>query len=92
MDKQIFALLIPIIALGSVGLIAFTFTPLGRALAKRLSGQAGSPELEDRVARLEADLDATRAELAESQERIDFTERALAQVKEQQRLPKGPAA
>ena len=88
MDKQILALLIPIIALGSVGLIAFSFTPIGRALAKRLSGQAGSPELEERVARLEGELDATRRELSESQERLDFAERALTQVREMQKLPR----
>lgn len=89
MDRHALALLIPIVVMGFSGLIAFSFTPLGRALAKRLGGQTGSPELEERVGQLEADLDAVRHELAESHERVDFTERALAQIKEQRQLPPG---
>jgi hypothetical protein len=91
MDRHALALLIPIIVMGFTGIIAFSFTPLGRALARRLSGQAASPELEGRVAQLEGDLDAVRHELAETQERQDFTERALAQLKERNRLPPGSA-
>ena len=90
MDRHALAILIPVIALGFTGLITFTFTPLGRALARRLGGQAASPELEERVSQLEADLEAVRHELAESHERIDFTERALAQVRDRQ-LPPGTA-
>jgi len=91
MDRHALAILIPVLALGFTGLITFSFTPLGRALAKRLGGQAGNPELDERVAQLESDLEAVRHELAESHERIDFTERALAQVREHRQLPHGTA-
>lgn len=91
MDRHAIAMLIPIIVLGSIGLITFTLTPLGRAIARRIGGQAGSSDLEERVSRLEVDLDATRHELAESQERLDFTERALTQLKDAPRLPPGPS-
>jgi hypothetical protein len=89
MDRHALAILIPIIVMGFGGLISFSYTPLGRALAKRIGGQAGNPELEGRVGQLEADLDAVRHELEASHERIDFAERALAQVKEQRQLPHG---
>jgi len=89
MDRHALALLIPIVVMGFSGLIAFSFTPLGRALARRIGGQAASPELGERVAQLESDLDAVRHELAESQERLDFTERALARVRDQRQLPSG---
>jgi hypothetical protein len=89
MDRHALVLFIPIIVMGFTGLIAFSFTPLGRALARRLGGQAASPELEERVTQLEADLETVRHELAESHERIDFAERALAQVREQRQLPSG---
>jgi len=91
MDRQTLALLIPILVMGFTGLIAFSYTPIGRALARRLSGQAAAPELEGRVAQLEADLDAVRHELTETQERQDFAERALTQLKERNRLPPGQA-
>lgn len=89
MDRHALAILIPVLALGFTGLITLSFTPLGRALAKRLGGQVVDPGLTERVAQLEADLDAVRHELAESHERIDFTERALAQVRDQRQLPHG---
>lgn len=79
MDRHALALLIPIVVMGFTGLIAFSFTSLGRALARRLGGEAGSPGLEARVGDLERALDETRHELAEAQERLDFAERALAQ-------------
>lgn len=89
MDRHALAIFIPIIVMGFTGLIAFSYTPLGRALARRLGGQAANPELDERVAQLETDLEAVRHELADSHERIDFTERALAQVRDQRQLPHG---
>lgn len=89
MDRHALVLFIPIIVMGFTGLIAFSFTPLGRALARRLGGRAASPEIEERMTQLETDLEAVRHELAESHERIDFAERALAQVREQRPLPSG---
>ncbi len=89
MDRHALALFIPIVAMTFGGLIALSFTSLGRALAKRLSGETGSPELEARVGELERALDETRRELAETQERLDFAERALARGREAPRLADG---
>lgn len=90
MDKHMLAIMIPVLALAFTGLITLSFTPIGRAFAKRLSTHGIVPtELEDRVAQLEGDLDGVRRELAETQERLDFSERALGQLKEG-RLPQLP--
>ena len=87
MDKQALAVLIPVLAVFFVGVVAVSRTVIGRGLARRLGGEAGSGALDERVAQLEADLDAVRRELSESHERIDFAERALAPLREQRRLP-----
>jgi Tfp pilus assembly protein PilO len=67
--------------------------PLGRALARRIEGTAGQPDrdvlpavdqLQTRVAELEQQVDR----LHELEERLDFTERLLAQQREQAQLPR----
>jgi vacuolar-type H+-ATPase subunit I/STV1 len=77
------------------GSVAMTFTPLGRALARRLGGsKETSADLDDlraEIADLRAELDDTRARLGASVEelhgRLDFAERLLAQGKEKNALP-----
>lgn len=49
------------------------------------------PEMEGRVAQLEQEMDGVRGQLAETQERLDFAERMLTQVRDAQKLPPGPA-
>jgi len=76
---------------GSAFLLAIS--PIGRAIADRIrSGTPGSPD--ERVGRLHEtqqaileDLDGVRQELTELQERMDFTERLLAQHRDPGRLP-----
>jgi hypothetical protein len=87
MDRQTMVLLIPIVTMFFTGLIGFSFTPLGRAIARRISGTA--PELAERVNALEDTVDAQRQTLEEVHERLDFAERALAQAREPRRLPEG---
>ena len=87
MDRHALAVLIPVFGVLFSGLILFSYTPLGRALARRLTG--ASPELEERVDALERELEATRGELAETHERLDYAERALAQVREPRGLRGG---
>lgn len=84
-----FGVFIPILAIGFGGMIAMSKTSIGKAFARRLEGGT-TGDVEDRLHELRQDLDAVRHELAETQERLDFTERALAQVRDAQRLPKGP--
>ena len=56
--------------------------------AQRMGTPKVAAVLEDqpRLDQLEADVSEIRAELAEAQERIDFTERVLAQESEQRRV------
>ena len=72
---------------GGGTVIALSFSPVGRALAERirgghaLSGQT-DPALYDEIERV-------RTELAELQERVDFTERLLAKERDSSRLSEG---
>jgi vacuolar-type H+-ATPase subunit I/STV1 len=69
------------------------YTPLGRALARRLGGgKEASADLEDlraEIADLRAELDETRARLGGTVEelhgRLDFAERMLAQSKDKEK-------
>lgn len=73
--------------LGSIpilGIMAWTAVkilgPVGQALARRMGGgDAGNPLLEQRLDQLTDELEQLRAQLAETHERLDFTERMLAQ-------------
>jgi hypothetical protein len=76
MDRHALAILIPVIGVFFTGLIAFSFTRLGRALASRLEGRLDS-STEARFAALEAANEELERALAEANERLDFTERAL---------------
>lgn len=86
MDRQTVAIMIPVIVMFFTGLIAFSFTRLGKAVAKRIEGGSDS-ELAARVAQLEADQDRMARELADAHDRIDFAERALAREKIRANLP-----
>ena len=86
MDKQALAVLIPVITMFFTGLIAFSFTRLGKAVAKRIEGGLDEATSE-RLARLEADQDRLQRELADAHERLDFAERAIAREKSRSQLP-----
>ncbi|MGH7531896.1 MAG: hypothetical protein ACREL4_01285 [Gemmatimonadales bacterium] len=58
--------------------IAISFSPIGAAIAARIRGQSAVPESDPQVL---AELDDLRGELAELQERMDFSERLLGQVR-----------
>jgi hypothetical protein len=76
---------------GSAFLLAIS--PIGRAIADRIrSGTpAASEETLERVQETQQaileDLESVRQELSELQERMDFSERLLAQRREAERLP-----
>ncbi len=86
---------IPITFFLVMGVVGFTFTPLGRAMARRLGGEnpADVKALQEEVENLRQDLADTRAELLrqleDAQGRLDFAERMLAEVRQKPALP-GP--
>lgn len=92
MDKQVVALLIPILAL-SIPVVAVVMHGLQKiwklrveeARARAGIGEGGSARMEA----LEAEVAQMRAELGDVQERLDFAERTLAQTRERARLPEG---
>jgi hypothetical protein len=75
------------------GLVGFTFSPIGRAIARRLGGEnpAEVKALQDEVESLRQELADVRAEVLQQVEdahnRLDFAERLLAQGKTQGQLP-----
>jgi hypothetical protein len=81
------------------GAIGFSFTPIGRAIARRLGGGGPDAEstrelraLQGEVDELRSEVDGMRGRLGELDElhgRLEFAERMLAQVREKSALP-GP--
>ena len=85
--------MIPIVLFVMMGAVGLSFSPVGRALARRLGGgdkgeSAESAALAE-VDALREELQALRGEVGEMQERLDFTERLLAQAREQGKLGPG---
>jgi Tfp pilus assembly protein PilO len=80
-------LLIVIAALAATVIILW---PIMRAFGRRLEGRGGGdPALRSDVEQLHTrlgDIDALQARVAELEERVDFTERLLAQNREPDRL------
>jgi hypothetical protein len=67
---------------------AVVLGPIGKALARRLTG--GSDESRDvLLEEVRSALQGVQAELAETHERLDFTERLLAQGRAPDQLPRG---
>ncbi len=62
---------------GGAVLIGFSFTPLGRAVADRIR-HGPTPHGTEPDPAVYEELDRVRQELAELHERVDFTERLLA--------------
>ena len=83
MDPGQIALSIPVVAIIMGGLVKISSNMKGPRRAP------GDPELDGRVERLEQEMTALRQELTEAQERLDFTERLLAQSREGGRIQDG---
>lgn len=92
MDRHSIALLIPVLAL-AIPVLAIVFsglTKLARAKREAIEAQFGggrNPALEAQIEELRAEMQDIRRDLAETQERLDFTERMLTQQRERHQLP-----
>jgi divalent metal cation (Fe/Co/Zn/Cd) transporter len=82
-----------VVVFGSMGFIGIT---LAKAFAQRISGGATSPReveaLRDEVAQLRSEVDDLHQRLGdvdEIQNRLEFTERVVAQLKSRPALPGG---
>jgi hypothetical protein len=85
-----------VVILGSIpllGIMGWTAVkilgPLGQALSRRIAGGGDGELLERRVEALAADLEELKHQLAETHERLDFTERLLAQERTPEQLRRG---
>ena len=76
MDRYALNALIPIIGMFFVGLIGFSFTRMGRAIANRIEGRV-DVATEARLTALEAANEGLHRALLEAHERLDFAERTL---------------
>lgn len=72
-------MIIPVLVLLIVGLMILSRTRLGQALASRISTGAG-PDTDTRLEALQEEIAGLRAQLSETQERLDFAERVLTRV------------
>lgn len=91
MDKQIVALLIPILAL-AIPVSAIVLHGLQkiariRLEEARLRAGAGEPGSPGEMAALRDEVGDLRRELGEVQERLDFAERLLSQGRDAERIP-----
>ena len=80
------------------GILAITFifgggtafllaiSPIGKAVAERIRAHGAVPMHDPELL---AEVDALRRDVSELQERVDFTERLLAQSQERQQVGKG---
>ena len=90
-EALLIALLIIAITIG----VVVVFKPLVRAWARRIEGKAADPALAGEVEALReqvAELSPLRERVHELEERIEFTERLLAQRRDQELLTRGPQA
>lgn len=76
-----------ILIFGGGTLIAVSFSPIGRAIAERIRGVQPIESGTDPV--VYEELERMRGEMAELQERVDFTERLLARSRDAEQLPGG---
>ena len=72
-----------ILLFGGGTAVGLSFSPVGRAFAARIRGAPPAPEPDPE---LRAELDLLRQDVVELQERLDFTERMLAQRADPARL------
>lgn len=80
MDPLVFLIALTIL----VGVPAFTVIKIVRLRAARPASP--SPDVTARLEVLERDVQGLQAELAETQERLDFAERLLTKVREERRI------
>lgn len=89
-EELVIALVVVAISVAAV----FLFKPLIAAIARRIEGRGAETALRGDVEQLREqlnDLEPLRTRVHELEERIEFTERLLAQRREQDLLPRGDA-
>ena len=84
--EGVVALMIPIVAVGGFFAWMIALSPVGKAYAEKLRGQAAHGGGSGDNTEVLETLEQLRHEVAELAERVDFTERLLAKQREGERL------
>ena len=86
MDPHFLDFLVP---LTGIGIIVLGLVKISRHWSEGMQARSGGKvnQLQERVDNIEHDVTALQHELSETQERLDFAERMLAQSREAKRLP-----
>ena len=82
MDKQILALLIPIVAL-MIPVSAIVFAGLVKLAKAKAERAVPGDDVVERLEAVEQEMTQLRTQISETQERLDFAERLLARGKEE---------
>jgi hypothetical protein len=85
---EIAPFLVPISLFVSLAAVAIFRGPMGKALGDRWAGRRLDGDSAAETEAIHADIDELRFRLAEVEERLDFTERLLAQQSGPEALPK----
>ena len=86
--------IVPVVIFGGGALVGISFSPVGRAFARRIGGDKGDQAESAALAEVDAlreELQHLRGEMGELQERLDFAERLLAQARDRGLLGPGGA-
>lgn len=76
--RHIMPFLIPLFGIVFGAMVLIARSPIGQAIGRRISGERGVPdEVHQHLLEVQAEMELLRAELAETQERLDFAERLL---------------
>jgi hypothetical protein len=90
MNPGVIAVFIPIVSVGGFFAWMIALSPVGKAYAERLRHHSKQEDDPGEREELRATVEDLRREVAELAERVDFTERLLAQKQAAERLPPGP--
>lgn len=91
MDPGVIGVLIPIVSVGGFFAWMIALSPVGKAYAERVKQRSKHDDEAGDTEELRASVEDLRREVAELAERVDFTERLLAQKQAAEKLPPGPA-
>ena len=78
-----------VLIFGGGAFVALSYSPIGKAIAARIRGDHAQPPSGASDPAVYEELDRLRQEMTEMQERVDFTERMLAQRNEAPRVGGG---
>jgi len=91
-DRVTEMVMMTLVLIGVVIIAVKVLGQIARAWARKLEGKVGDPQIHADLEQMRdqlGEVDSLRNRVAELEERIEFTERLLAQRKDQDLLPRG---